>query len=71
MVKLTRIQLVPVVGSNSGKTMQKVRPGVNVLERYKVDSIAVSLSTNSIRRQDPNIYSDTETRALSSTKSLT
>ena len=27
--------------------------------------IAVSLSTNSIRRQDPNIYSDTETRALS------
>ena len=30
-----------------------------------VDSIAVSLSTNSIRRQDPNIYSDTETRALS------
>ena len=32
-----------------------------------VDSIAVSLSTNSIRRQDPNIYSDTDTRALSST----
>ena len=31
-----------------------------------LDSIAVSLSTNSIRRQDPNIYSDTETRALSS-----
>ena len=31
----------------------------------EVDSIAVSLSTNSIRRQDPNIYSDTETRALS------
>ena len=30
-----------------------------------LDSIAVSLSTNSIRRQDPNIYSDTETRALS------
>ena len=29
-----------------------------------LDSIAVSLSTN--RRQDPNIYSDTETRALSS-----
>ena len=30
-----------------------------------VDSIAVSLSTNSIRRQDPNTYSDTEMRALS------
>ena len=32
-----------------------------------LDSIAASLSTNSIsiRRQDPNIYSDTETRALS------
>ena len=30
-----------------------------------VDSIAVSLSTNSVRRQDPNVYSDTETRALS------
>ena len=31
----------------------------------ELDSIAVSLSTNSVRRQDPNIYSDTETRALS------
>ena len=30
-----------------------------------LDSIAVSLSTNSIRRQDPNNYSDTEMRALS------
>ena len=41
----------------------------NVESGMEVDSIAVSLSTNSIsisiRRQDPNIYSDTETRALS------
>ena len=33
--------------------------------RAGLDSIAVSRSTNSIRRQDPNIFSDTETRALS------
>ena len=32
--------------------------------RY-IDSITVSLSTKSIRRQDPNTYSDTEVRALS------
>ena len=31
----------------------------------QVYSIAVSLSKNSIRRQDPNHYSDTEMRALS------
>ena len=36
------------------------------LMKLQLDSIAVSLSTNSIRRQDPNNYSDTETRALSS-----
>ena len=35
-----------------------------------LDSIAVSLSTNSIRRQDRNIYSDTEVRALSSKEEL-
>ena len=35
------------------------------LMKLQLDSIAVSLSTNSIRRQDPNNYSDTEMRALS------
>ena len=30
-----------------------------------LDSIAVSLSTNNIRRQDPNTYSESEVRALS------
>ena len=34
---------------------------LSMLQRSHLDSIAVSLSTNSIRRQDPNIYSDTET----------
>ena len=34
-------------------------------EWVDVDGIAVSLSRNNIRRQDPNNYSDTEMRALS------
>ena len=40
--------------------------GPAAVQHITLDSIAASLSTKSIRRQDPNTYSDTEVRALSS-----
>ena len=50
-----RIQLKEAAEDEKKDTSASKKPRLDLLDLLNLDSIAVSLSTNSIRRQDPNI----------------